>query len=128
MYVDDNGIFITSECVNQVEDIRRKAQQAIDFWKEALQVTGGIVRPSKCSWVMLDFSWNGSEYRYKRISETPGNISLEDEQSIRINLTRKEPSVSLEGLGVFLQPQGSDQDQLAYMSSKITRWLQQVEL
>ena len=128
MYVDDNDIFITSDRINQIEDIRHKAQQAITFWKEVLHVTGVVVRPSKCSWVLLDFSWNGSKYRYKRISEVPGTLELGDENGNRLCLRRNEPTTSLEGLGVFLQPAGSDADQFMYLSQKITRWLGQVQL
>ena len=128
MYVDGNDIFITSDRINQLEDIRQKAQQAITFWKEALHVTGGVVRPSKCSWVMIDFSWNGSNYRYKRISELPGTLELEDERGTRLSLQRNEPTTSLEGLGVYLQPAGSDNDQHEYLSGKITKWLDQVQI
>ena len=79
MYVDDNDIFINSSRINQIADIKHKAQQAITFWKEALHVTGGVVRPSKCSWVLVDFAWNGPEYRYKTIRDVPGDIYLDDE-------------------------------------------------
>ena len=128
MYVDDNDIFITSDRNNQLDDIRNKAQQAITFWKEALHVTGGVVRPSKCSWVMIDFRWNGAKCQYKRIYELSGVIHLDDEDGNRIPLKRNEPTTSLEGLGVYLQPAGSDDDQHKYFSDKITQWLGQVQL
>ena len=109
MYVDDNDIFINSSRINQIADIKHKAQQAITFWKEALHVTGGVVRPSKCSWVLVDFAWNGPEYRYRTLWDVPGDIYLDDENGNRRALERNNPTVALEGLGVYLQPAGSDQ-------------------
>ena len=127
MYVDDNDIFITSHRHDQLQDIRFKAQQAIRFWKDSLHVTGGVVRPSKCSWVFIDFAWQGSSYRYKRSFELPGTLELEDDNGRVLTLTRNEPTIALEGLGVHLQPEGSDQAQFEYMTSRITAWTEQVE-
>ena len=126
MYVDDSDIFINSTCTNQIEDIKIKSQHAITFWKEALHVTGGVVRPSKCSWVLVDFAWNGSQYRYKDKMDLPGDIFLEDETRTRRALKRNNPSVALEGLGVYLQPKGNDDQQYSYMMESIQKWKAQL--
>lgn len=55
MYVDDNDIFVTSTQHDGYEDVVHRSQQCLNIWKDTLQVTGGIVRPSKCSWVLIAF-------------------------------------------------------------------------
>ena len=75
---------------------------------------------------MLDFAWNGSAYRYKRVNEIPTSIRLADENGTMFELCRNEPTTSLEGLGVYLQPAGSDDDQFKYMMDNIDQWLKQV--
>lgn len=56
MYVDDNDIFVTSDHVHQVQDIIHRTQDCLTTWKHTLAVTGGVVCPSKCSWVLIDFA------------------------------------------------------------------------
>ena len=56
MHVDENDIFVTSERANQVQDIVPKTQEYLTTWKQTLAITGGVVRPIKCSWALINLS------------------------------------------------------------------------
>ena len=127
MYVDDSDIFITvDDGPHQITRTVHNAQQCINMWKRNLQVTGGVVRPDKCSLVLIDFEWYNGEYKYKSIRELPATIKLDDEQGQPQILERIEPTTGVKSLGVYLQVDGSDHDQIKYMLESITAWLQQL--
>ena len=114
LYVDDNDIFVTSDRPDEARDILQRAQKCITMWKETLNVTGGVVRPIKCSWVFVDFDWDGPNYKYKPIRDLPGSIYLENDQNIRQVIERKEPWVPVKNLGIHTVVTGCEDDEITY--------------
>ena len=123
MYVDDNDIFIMSHTAHPVQDILQKTQRCIRRWRDLLAVTGGVVRPNKCSWLLIDFGWRGGEFYYKPIAENPYEIFLEDDQMVPISIARKEPNEGVKGLGVILQATGCDVCEHEYLMTSVTDWI-----
>ena len=76
LYVDDNDIFVTSDKVDEIRDIFQRTQECISMWKETLKVAGGVVRPIECCWILVDFAWNGKNYKYKSMRDSPGFIYI----------------------------------------------------
>ena len=127
MYVDDNDIFVTSDHVNQVDDIVNRTQECLITWKHLLAITGGVVRPNKCSWVLIDFEWNCSEYRYKSIADTAADIHLDNDNGDIETIQRKEPWSPVLNLDIQAVVNGNEDHELEYLREKIERWLTQVE-
>lgn len=88
--------------------------------------TGGIVRPDKCSWVLIDFEWHNGQYKYKSIQDLPATIQLEDDNDVLQALECIEPTTGVKSLVIYLQVYGSDKDQIKYMVESITSWIQQL--
>ena len=128
MYVDDNDIFVTSTHNDPIPDVIGRSQQSLTTWRQTLQVTGGVVRPIKCSWVLISFDWRDSEYYYKTIAQAPAELTLENERGDMEVVRRIEPHTSVKSLGVFLQTTGGDDDELEYMTTNITTWLDMINL
>ena len=128
MYVDDNDIFVTSDRHDQVTDIIQKSQQCITKWKENLSITGGIVRPDKCSWVLIDFKWTIATYEYKTIPDSPAEIYLADENGNVEQVKRVSPATAVLGLGIYLAADGNEKKQFEYMEQSITSWLNRLTL
>ena len=53
-FVDDTELFLTKSNDN-LNELVNKANQAIQTWKELLNVTGGAMRPEKCAWTLMRF-------------------------------------------------------------------------
>ena len=97
------------------------------MWKETLQVTGGMVRPNKCSWVLIDFAWVGPTYTYKTIEEFPAAIYLENAQGTMVEVERKEPFSPVENLGIQTVVNGSEDAEVEYLQKKIKSWVTLIE-
>lgn len=95
MYVDDNDIFVTSERTNPEADIIAKSQHIVTIWKRTLNVTGGVVRPIKCSWVFIQFRWINRKWEYLSSNDLPGTIQLEDDGGRMVDLKRIEPGAGV---------------------------------
>ena len=119
MYVDDNDIFVTSNKTNQIADIIQKSQLCITSWRDTSSVTGGIVRPIKCSWTLLDYQWNGAEYTYKSQNELPADIHLQNEHGELEALKRVSPHTAVKGLGVLLVASGCEDSQMTRLENSI---------
>ena len=122
MYVNDNDIFVTSSSTYPEADIIAKAQRVVTIWKKTLNVTGGVVRPIKYSWVFIQFKWIDNEVQYMTSNDLPGTIHLEDDDGTMVALQRTEPDVGVKSLGVITTTNGSEQKQLERMHGFITQW------
>lgn len=100
MYVDDNDIFVTSECNHPEADIIAKSQNIVTIWKRILNITGGVVSPTKWSWVFIQFRWTNRKWEYLSGNDLSGTIQLKDESGRMVNLKRIEPGTGVKSLGV----------------------------
>ena len=119
MYVDDNDIFVTSIRTHPEADIIAKAQHIVTIWKKTLNVTGGVVRPIKCSWAFIQFQWINGELQYMTERDLPGVIHLEDDNGEMVALKRIEPHVGVKSLGVITSIDGNECKQLERMHNFI---------
>jgi hypothetical protein len=55
-----------------------KRQQAAGTWEGGLRAFGGALVPTKSYWFLIHFVFERNCWRYARIDETPGNITICD--------------------------------------------------
>ena len=62
IFVDDTDLFCTAEnSATEAEFIVAQIQEAMLTWHDGLRCSGGALKPSKCSWGLIDFIWaNGA--------------------------------------------------------------------
>ena len=77
----------------------RKMQQAIDFWNGILIVNGGVLKPEKCYWYLVNFKWENGEC--KLIEDTPAQILIEIEDGSRNQIAYKKSNEATEAVGVW---------------------------
>lgn len=98
------------------------------MWKQTLAVTGGVVRPIKCTWVLIDFKWVASDNYYKSIAESPGSIYLQNDNRIEVEIERERRTLDpCEKLGIQTVVTGCEDLELEYLHTKITEWLSMIE-
>lgn len=122
MYVDDNDIYVTSSRTNKIVDVINQSQHNLRSWKKLLEVTGGVVRPKKCSWALVSFKWRNGECDYYTSLDYPATLYLEDEDGVDKALDRVEPHEVVKSLGVLTQIDGQETDEIKYLSEKIKLW------
>ena len=62
---------------------------------------------------MLDFKWDkNGRWRYATTIDNPGEIEIPDHQLRHERISRHDPDVGKETLGVYLAPDGNNCDQL----------------
>ena len=123
MYVDNTDILITAKNDKNVDTLKANAQTLISKWCNALWISGGCLRLEKCWWYVIDFKWrpNGT-WRYKLKEETAGQLLIPDHNKVDQLVEQKGPNKDMEGLGVYLAPDGNDKAQLDATLQKVQAW------
>ena len=69
-FVDDTDIINAAKSVNTREkDLLAQQQQVVDTWEKILIATGGVLRPHKSYWCMIDYKYIGNRWIYKLIKQ-----------------------------------------------------------
>ena len=56
-YVDDTDLFIMDKCVKSSYDIWKDSQGALTAWGKLLVRTGGLLKPEKYFYYLVDYEW-----------------------------------------------------------------------
>ena len=78
----------------------QKTEKGLQIWKDSLTVTGGSVRPEKCSWILICFRWENGRLVYCKTRDAPASVRIRDDDNVYIPLSRIEPDEGVEGLWV----------------------------
>jgi hypothetical protein len=78
-FVDDTDLLQMLHHDSSAEEVRTAIQEAVHHWKGLLAATAGAIVPEKTFWYLLDFTWQSGDWRYKTITECPGDISAKDQ-------------------------------------------------
>ena len=57
VFVDGTNLIVIGDKEDSVEEVCTKQQQVMLCWKKKLEITGGVLKPSKCYWYLVDFFW-----------------------------------------------------------------------
>ena len=63
--------------------------------------------PEKSCWVLIDFSWSGSDWEYREEENMPGACTLNDKYKNPHHLKRIPTSEACETLGTYLAMDGN---------------------
>ena len=127
MYVDDTDILIAATNRDDGADqIQIKSQKAATAYQDGVKQTGGNVRPEKCRWYLISFTWRAGKWSYQKESEH--QITLEDENGNTQIVTRLQTDQGFKGLGIITAPDGNWNDHVKYIiNEKIKPWNQSIQ-
>ena len=120
-FVDDSDIIAASGMCNDPEHILQLMQKTIDCWEGVAKSTGGALAPDKSWWYLVSFEWNEKgNWRYSNDTDLILNdeLTARDKDNNRVKLRYTDASVAKKMLGVFLAPDGSNEEQIEYMHKK----------
>jgi hypothetical protein len=128
--VDDSDVVHSQASEDVTEDtvaLVREMQKVVDTWEGGIRASGGALVPSKSYWFLIHFIFENNQWRYARIEETPGNITIRDTpDNGRVTLERLEIDEARETLGVFIGMNGNQKDQTQALWEKAIKWADQV--
>jgi hypothetical protein len=126
IYVGDTNLKHFDMCtVKNVEDAHANYQESIRNWGCLLIATGGALKPIKCFYHLISFSWKTDRsWSYENNHENPEysiTVLLEDGSSAEIeHLDIDTPTKTL---GLMTAPTGSNAGALAQMKENAEGWL-----
>jgi hypothetical protein len=118
-FVDDTDVIHSARTQDtQGEEVMGEMHVVLDRWGGALRATGGALAPSKSCWCAIDFRWNGKRWIHRTTEEMPGDIFITGGDGRRVTLTRHEPDVGKETLGVMQAMDGNDDEEVLHLRRK----------
>jgi len=125
-FVDDAELFVTN-LQNDPAQLIKKAEIAINVWRQLLYVTGGVMRASKCSWTLVAYHQNSAKTTMLPDSKFPGDISLLDERGNPGIVPRYDSNKPSRYLGVHQTTTGSEEPQIEVLKEKVDDWNRMIE-
>ncbi len=127
MFVDDSDIQNTAVSTEERgEDLMEKAQLSLDCWTGTLEATGGAINPDKSYWYLLDFTWQGTSWRYRTQEEMPASLYAKNPDGETCQLRRLDADEAEKTLGVKLAADGNMEEEIVYLKEKATAFAYQV--
>ena len=117
-YVDDCDLIHTGDTPDEVFE---GLQNMLWLWDHLMEVTGAAIAPDKCWWYLIEFQWKQGK---SKMVDASGEFELQVRNKHKTIETLKALPchVAKEMLGIFLAPNGSEQDQKRAMKTKATEW------
>jgi hypothetical protein len=118
-FVDDTDVIHSARTVDTPgEVVIAEMQGVLDRWGGVLRATGGALVPSKSYWYAIDFKWDGTHWRYRSTLDMPGDILITAVDGSRVTLTRYDPHVAKETLGVLQAMDGNNHAEILHLRQK----------
>jgi len=117
-FVDDTELFLTQH-TNDIHLLVKKANEAINTWKELLKVTGGAMRPEKCAWTLMRFD--------KKNNQTQLAITIPNSDNIETPIQQYSSKQPRQYLGILQRTDGKENDQIQALLTSIEQWNNQMQ-
>ena len=72
----------------QVNPFLPDFQAPLHRYPGSLIATGGFIAAEKSFCYIIDFKWNGSSWKYRKVEELPGEFSIQNKDGIQAPLNR----------------------------------------
>jgi hypothetical protein len=128
-FVDDSDVVHSTmePYTSDIEDLVVEMQQVVDTWEGGLRASGGALVPAKSYWFLIHFIFDRNRWRYARLQETPGELTIRDiNGSSRVELERLEVHEARETLGVFIAMDGNQKAETQKLLDIAMLWAEKV--
>jgi hypothetical protein len=128
-FVDDSDVVHSSDGDNDSDtsDLVAEMQEVVDTWEGGLRASGGALVPTKSYWFLISFIFERNRWRYARLEECPGVISIRDIDGLsRVELERLDIHEAKETLGVWIAMDGNQHAQTQALIALANLWADRV--
>ena len=127
LYVDDTDLFIVGKSSSETPaDVLKRAHEVVKIWDQSIWATGGVLRPEKCHWYFIAFSWLGSKWSYMSKAELDGEIKVNNQHLEEEVVKRHDPHTAECTLGVYVAVDGNMVEQKKQLGLSTNSWVQQI--
>ena len=123
-YVDDCDLLYLGD---DIDIVASRLKSMIAMWDDLMEVNGGAIAPDKCWWYLVDFHWRNGKWHMVNGGEGH-ELTVRDKDKKTWILPNLPPTKAKEMLGVFLSPDGNEEDQLNHLSEKAQKWMEFVRV
>jgi len=76
-FVDNTNLVQTGPAIISTgQEVLPLMQAVLALWEQGLHATGGSLVPQKSFWYLIDFQWQGCEWRYAVYATEPGELLM----------------------------------------------------
>ena len=130
-FVDDTDLLSTGrDETMELIPIVNNLQTSVDTWQGCLQSTGGaldIGDNNKSYWYCLDYEWNHKgRWKYRDVSADV-NLTMANDNGVKVNIPLCQPNEARRTLGVRLAPDGNFTAQTEYMKELVTKFANKIK-
>jgi hypothetical protein len=123
-FVDDTTLVNVAPSPDwDTERIMKRSQEALDIYVGGVAATGGTVHPTKTKWYLVEFCFdkNGKP----KYVENEATLSVATRQG-RKSIERLPVSAASRILGVYIAPDGNNEEQVKQLRKKTEQWADRV--
>jgi len=96
-YMDDTNQILGDKSTSKLDPLLLDAQANIDLWQGLIQVSGGTLNPTKCSWTpfLWEFDKVGNAHLINPPNQQKYHITAPDCKGHHHQLTRNLPNTAI---------------------------------
>ena len=123
IFMDDADLFCMAEDpVTKAEFIVAQIQEAMLTWHDGLWCSGGALKPSKCSWGLIDFKWANRAWRHATEEDAPASTRVPNLEGQMTTTKRNAPDKAVEVLGFWQAMDGNMTTQKGKCIKAVRQW------
>jgi hypothetical protein len=124
-FVDDSDVVHSSDSNNDSDtsDLIAEMQEVVNTLEGSLHASGGALVPTKSYWFLISFIFERNHWRYTRLEECPGVISIQNiDGSCHVELERLDIHEAKETLGIWIAMDGNQHAQTQALIASAYLW------
>jgi hypothetical protein len=121
MFVDNLDLYTWKDIITDPVELMLQAQWEVSQWRLLLNATGGVLKPKKCFWYLLNYTCKEGEWEYTVHSDF--ELYMNNPDGSKSSIKQEEIQTSKKTLGIYDSPAGGNQGHLEYIHSKLTKWI-----
>ncbi len=125
MFVDNLDLFMWRKAITDPIELMLQAQQEVTQWSLLLNPTKGALKPEKCFWYLLDYTWNKGEWSYAVHSDF--ELFVNNPDGTKSSIKQEEILTAKKTLGIYYALSGGNQGHLEYIHGKLTTWITRMQ-
>jgi hypothetical protein len=125
MFVDNLDLYTWKDNIKDSVKLMMQAQKEVSQWSLLLNATGGVLKPKKCFWYLLDYTCMEGEWEYTVHSDF--ELYVNNPDGSKSSIKQEEIQTSKKTLGIYNSPAGDNQGHLEYIHGKLLKWITRMQ-
>jgi len=118
MFVDDSDFPIYAQSVTEsIQSIAQRQQETVNSWSHGLRVSGGSLKPEKCFWYPIEWTWKNGAAKATKSKDVLHEIIVEGPDGVSSAIPKLDYDHAREILGVFQAPSGQIKSEITKLET-----------